>query len=67
MACHLKVWSRESGQCQSYICDEENTGNIIEDDHASKRERTYTDTGGAKISVDWTQCRLVCFARKGEN
>ena len=67
MACHLTVWSRESGQCQSYVCDEENTSKIIEDDHASKSKGTYTDKSGNPVTVDWTQCRLVYFTRKSEN
>ena len=67
MACHLKVWSRESGQCQTYVCDEENTGKIIEDDHASKGKRTYNDTRRTEFSVDWTQCRLIHFVRKTES
>jgi len=67
MACHLRIWSRESGQSQNCVCDEENTVKIIEDDHTSKGKATYTDTSGAEISVDWTQSRLVYFARKAEN
>ena len=67
MACHLKIWNRESAQCQAYVCDEENTGRIIEDDRVSKSKGTYTDTGHAEFSVDWTQCRLIHFVRKAES
>jgi hypothetical protein len=63
----MKVWNRESGQCQSHVCNEENTVRIIEDDHTSKGKGTYTDTSGAEISVDWTQSRLVYFVRKNED
>ena len=67
MACHLRIWSRESGQSHSYVCDEENTVRIIEDDHISKGKGSYADRSGAEINVDWTQSRLVFFIRKNED
>jgi len=64
MACRITVWDRKSGQKQQYVCDEENVGRIIEDEHAGAKTGQYTDTQGQTFSVDWSTCRLINFQRE---
>jgi len=63
MACELWVYNTETKKKQRFVCDEDNTGRIVENDHAAKGTGEYTDTGGKKFSVDWTKERLVSFKR----
>lgn len=63
MACELKVWNTESKKKQQYVCDEDNAGRMVENDHAAKGPGEYTDTSGKKFTVDWTKERLVSFKR----
>lgn len=63
MACHLAIYDPEAGNKQTYVCDEENAGKIVEDDHAASQSGEYGDVEGNKFQVDWTKQRLVSFKR----
>jgi hypothetical protein len=63
MACELTIWNTEDKSKRMVVCDEENAGKIVEDDHAAKGGGDYADTSGASFAVDWTKCRLVKFNR----
>lgn len=64
MACDLTIWNSGTKEKKSVVCDEEISAKIIEDDHAARATGTYSDISGAKFTVDWTQNRLVRFARR---
>jgi hypothetical protein len=67
MPCHLVVYHSDSRTRNEYVCDEENTSRVVEDDHAAKGAGEYTDVSGNQFTVDWTQSRLVGFVRKRDD
>jgi hypothetical protein len=66
MACTLTVFDTESRAKNTYVCDEDQTARIIEDEHAAAGRGQYTDTGGQSFDVDWTRQRLIRFNREGK-
>lgn len=64
MPCDLTVWDPESKVKTTLVCDEENAGRIVTDEHAAKSTGEYLDTSGNKHRFDWTRCRLVRFDRR---
>lgn len=66
MACTLIVFDTETRAKDTYVCDEEQTARIVEDDHAASGSGEYTDTGGQTFNVDWTRQRLIRFDREGK-
>lgn len=67
MPCHLVVYRPSDRSRAEYVCDEENTARLVEDDHGAKVTATYTDVQGRSFEVDWTQQRLVSFLRRRED
>jgi len=66
MPCTLTVFDTESRAKNTYVCDEEQTARIVEDDHAAGGTGEYTDADGQSFSVDWTRQRLIAFSREGK-
>lgn len=64
MACQMVVYNPQTKSRAQYVCDEQNTTRVVEDDHAAKTTGQYTDVSGKAFSVDWTQYRLVSFSRQ---
>jgi hypothetical protein len=67
MPCYLVVYRPSDRSRNEYVCDEENTARLVEEDHGGKASGTYTDIEGRAFEVDWTQQRLVGFTRKRED
>ncbi len=67
MPCTLTVYNTASGDKRRYVCDEDNTSRVVEDDHAAAGSGAYTAVDGGAFSVDWTQCRLIGFVRKRDD
>lgn len=67
MPCHLVTYNPQTKARLEYDCDEENTARVVEDDHAAKGSGSYTDIAGKMFQVDWTQIRLIGFARRRED
>jgi hypothetical protein len=63
MTCELRVYNLETKKKQSFVCDEDNAGRMVENDHAAKASAEYADASGKKFTVDWTKERLVSFRR----
>jgi len=66
MACDLTVWDTQGKAKMAVVCDEENAGKIIVDDHAARATGQYVDVSGKAFSVDWTKYRLIRFNRRRE-
>ena len=66
MACQMQIWDARSGKTRVYVCDEQNAGEIIHDDHAATGKGRYSDVGGKSFQVEWGSCRLVGFVRQRE-
>jgi len=66
MACTLTVFDTNSRAKNTYVCDEDQTARMVEDDHAAAGNAEYTDTEGKSFSVDWTRQRLIRFNRHGK-
>lgn len=67
MPCTLTVYNTASGDKSRYVCDEDNTTRLVEDDHAASGTGEYTAVDGTSFKVDWTQCRLIGFVRKRDD
>lgn len=63
MACELCVYNLDTKKKQRFVCDEDNAGRMVENDHAAKATGEYADTSGKKFAIDWTKERLVAFKR----
>ncbi len=65
MACHLSIYDPGAKTQKPYVCDEDNTARVMQDDHAAGATGEYTDVDGNAFSIDWTKQRLVGFRRDG--
>jgi len=63
MPCNLLVYDTNSKEKTTYVCDEDTTTRVVEDDFAIKSSGEYTDVEGKSFGVDWENCRLIGFAR----
>jgi hypothetical protein len=66
MACDLTIWDTAGKSKKTVVCDEENAGRIIVDDHAARGAGQYVDAAKQPFTVDWTKCRLIRFARRAD-
>ncbi len=66
MPCTLTVFDTESREKTTYVCDEDHTARMVEDDHAAGGSGEYADVDGKAFSIDWTRKRLVAFNRQGK-
>lgn len=64
MPCEVVVYDTKSKAKTQYVLDEDNTTRLVEDDRAASKSGEYTDASGKSFSVDWTQYRLIRFARQ---
>ncbi len=64
MACDLTLWNAATKAKKVVVCDEDNAGKIVQDDHTARGAGHYVDTSGTSFDVDWTQWRLVRFNRR---
>lgn len=67
MPCHLKVYDPDAATTVQYVCDEDTTSRVVEDDHAAASSAEYTDLDGKSFTVDWTRQRLVGFLRQADD
>jgi hypothetical protein len=64
MACDLTIWDTATKSKKVVVCDEENAGKIIVDEHAARAPGQYRDAAGQAFTADWTKCRLIGFCRR---
>ena len=64
MACTMTVYDATSNAKNKYVCDEDTTTRVVEDEFAGSATGEYTGTDGKNFSVNWQNCRLVAFSRE---
>ena len=67
MPCKLLVYDTASKTKTRYICDEDTTTRLFEDEFAAADTGEYTNVEGETFGVDWTTNRLIGFLRKSDD